>query len=263
MHVALLLFIVFLVIFFLWLIGVIVVNDLSIPSKKIKKFKNVLFIYPHADDEVLNSGGLIRALSRQGSAVTLVILTKGEKGKPDGKYDGTLKDIRVHEAKKASDLLGVTTLIQEDFGDGDLMNKKPFLRKYVQDIVEKTNPDLVITYDLAGLYGHPDHVVVSEIVTELIHNSFKESILWYVSFPKRVLSMIRLPEYMAKDPSFINKRVFPSHKISVIREIVSKIRAVYSYKSQYQSFREGLPVKFVPLWFFYSMQLFEYYYEVS
>lgn len=62
--------------------------------------------------------------------------------------------------------------VQEDFGNGQLTAKQPALKSYMQKLLDDFRPDLVVTYDLAGEYGHPDHVVISEIVTELIKTTY-------------------------------------------------------------------------------------------
>src|SRR5215471_6912930 len=100
-----------------WLAGFWFVNELTIPSGRITGFRKALVIFPHADDE-MNVGGLLWRLSQQGTAVTLVILTKGERGTSDAHLDPKLKVIRSEEAQASCKCLGVSQLIQKDFGDG-------------------------------------------------------------------------------------------------------------------------------------------------
>lgn len=255
--------IVLIIILIAWVVGFIFSTDFSVPSKSLKDIKNVLLIFPHADDEVLHTGGINRLLSQQGSKITLVVLTKGEKGTSDAHFDEKLKTIRTEEAIEATKIQGITRLIQEDFGDGELVNKKALLKKYVEDVLKEVKPDLVITYDQAGLYGHEDHIVTSEVVTELIKDSYKSISLWYVSFPKRLLAMATLPEHMAKDPKFKEKRVSPNIRVFIGMNIIPKLQAVYAYESQYDSFRNSVPLKPIPLWFFYSMWFWEYFYVAN
>jgi LmbE family N-acetylglucosaminyl deacetylase len=249
----------FIVVLALWIVGFLFQNDFSIHKQDIKKIKRVLIMFPHADDEV-SSGGLIRRLAKQSSHVTLAILTKGEKGNPDAHFDQNLKEIRTKEASEVSKLFKANELVQEDFGDGELANKRVMIEDYISDLLKKTNPDLVITYDLAGMYGHEDHIVCSEITTGLVQKMAGTS-LWYISLPKRVLAMASLPEHMAKDPNFRDRRAFPDIKVFVGLDVLSKIQAVYIYKSQGQSFRSAVPFN-LPFWFIYSMQVFEYFKKV-
>jgi len=114
----------------------------------------------------------------------------------------------------------------------------------------------------AGFYGHADHITCSEIITELKKTRFQEVPLWYVTFPKRVLARVKPPEHMATDPHVQEKRTSPTHKIFIGVSVFPKIKSWYTYKSQRASFTKGLS-KLLPLWFFLSMLLFEYFAEVS
>lgn len=246
-----------------WIYGFFVSNDLGVRSGHIQKFKKALVIYPHPDDETLASGGLIRLLTSQRTHVTVVVLTKGEKGNDDAHLDLTLKDIRKKELMTAMKILGVKKVILEDFGDGQLATKKPQLTKYIASLIQNIHPDLIVTYDLAGLYGHEDHITVSEIVTGLVKKTYPTVKLLYPSLPKKLLRMIKLPEYMAKDPLFTKRRVTPTMKVFVGVGVIQRIRAMYAYKSQLYSFSKGMPIPAVPLWFYYSMQLFEHYHKAN
>ncbi len=254
------------IIFLVWLGGVIFTTDRKVPTRKIqtlaKKCKKVLVIFPHADDEA-EMGGLIYRLGRLGSEVTWVVLTRGEGGLGNGKYEGDLSEVRVHEAQKVAQILKVKNLIQKDFPDGHVADFRPQLRKDLEELISKEDPDLVITYDLAGLYGHPDHMVASEVVTEIVRLQ-SHITLWYLSFPKRILDMIKLPEHMANDPKYHESRAYPNLKVwSGIKAWVQRVRAIYTYRSQYLSFKSSYPIAWVPLWFYEAMFLYDYFYCVK
>jgi LmbE family N-acetylglucosaminyl deacetylase len=250
-----------LVFFFLlpWIFGFFISNDFSVKNGHIQKFKKILIIFPHPDDETLAAGGLIRSLTDQRSNVIVVVLTKGEKGNDDAHIDLTLKDTRKKELFAATRALGVKKVIMEDFGDGEIRNNKKEVTAYILDTIKRNNPDLIITYDLAGLYGHEDHIVVSEIVTDAVKKQFPDTTLWYTSLPKKMLAMVKLPEHMAKDPMFKKRRAHPTIKIFVGLNVFHRIRALYAYKSQLHSFSKGMPIPALPLWYYYSMQFFEFY----
>lgn len=253
---------IFLIIPLLWVTGFLVVTDFSVPLRDARPFHHVLVIFPHADDEAITCGGTLHHFSEGGSAVTLVLLTKGERGTPNTTPNGILKDIRTREAQAVTAILGISKFIQKDFGDGELHGKKQELRMFIATLIEQEKPDLLITYDLAGFYGHADHITCSEIITELKKTRFQEVPLWYVTFPKRVLSRARLPEHMTTTPHVQEKRAFPTHKIFIGVSVFPKIKSWYTYKSQRASFTKGI-MKFLPIWFFLSMVLFEYFAEAS
>jgi LmbE family N-acetylglucosaminyl deacetylase len=247
-----------------WISGFIYANDFRVPSIPPSGIKKALVIFPHLDDEALTSGGFISNLSSSGVKVYWVVLTKGEKGTPDGKPDERLKAIRVKEANNAAHIYGVTSLEIEDYPDGGVSDCRDKLTTEVNKILKDIQPDLVITYDLAGLYGHPDHIVTSEVVTDVIKGDFPSIKLWYAAYPKRILTMVALPEHMAKDKSYKNRRVYPTQKVWVgLGGVVHKIKAVYAYASQKESYTKSFPVKWIPLWFYISLTPFEYYHEAK
>ncbi len=244
----------------LWVAGFLWVTDFSVPLRDARQFRRVLVLFPHADDEAITCGGFLHRLSAGGCAVTLVILTKGERGTPDATIDVGLKDIRVREAQAAAAILGISRRIQQDFGDGALREKKPELTRFIARTIEQEQPDLLVTYDRAGFYGHADHIVCSEIVTELKNQRFREIPLWYVTFPNRVLARANLPEHMTTDPHAHEKQSSPTHKIFIGASVFPKIKSWYTYKSQRASMTQGIR-GLLPIWFFLSMVLYEYFAE--
>ncbi|GHO98950.1 hypothetical protein KSF_089980 [Reticulibacter mediterranei] len=243
-----------------WLAGFLLATDFSVPSSKLRPFHRILVIFPHADDEVISCGGFLHHVARSGCAVTLAFLTRGERGTPDATLSPGLKAIREREARTASTILGISTLLQQDFGDAMLHEKRQELTAFLDTLIQQERPDLLITYDLAGFYGHPDHITCSEIITELQKSRFRAIPLWYVTFPQKVLARVRLPEHLVTDLYAPEKRALPTHKIFIGSSVFPKIRAWSTYKSQRFSFTKGIG-KFLPLRFFLSMMLFEYFAE--
>jgi LmbE family N-acetylglucosaminyl deacetylase len=254
----------FFIVLLLWIMGFLFATDFSVSLRNARQFQRVLAIFPHADDEAISCGGFLHRVTRGGSSVTLALLTRGERG-PNSTRDSNLREIRTKEARAVASILGITRLIQEDFGDGELQQKRPELAAFIATLIEQEKPDLLITYDLAGFYGHHDHIACSEIVTELTKTSFPEIPLWYVTFPRRILARVNLPEDMVAAPGIQEKRAYPTHRLFIGASVFPKIKAWYTYKSQLLSLSKGAG-KFAPtwlLWFFLTMMLFEYFAEVS
>lgn len=171
--------------------------------------------------------------------------------------------MRTQEAKNAALVYGIRNLIQKDFPDDHVKEHLNDLKASIEEIFLKVQPDLVITYDLAGLYGHPDHIAVSEVIT-LELRKYPYTKLWYASYPKKILHAVNLPEYMAKDPAYARRRVYPTHKIWVgLSGVIHKIKATYAHKSQHHSYVKALPFPQIPLWFYISLTPFEYYHIVN
>lgn len=255
-------FLFILFIFLLWVVCAFIVNDFSLPSRNIRKYKRILVIFPHADDEVSHTAGLFRIAEKYGNKTTWVILTKGERGTPNARLDNNLKAIRTKEALEGGKIYCVTKLIQEDFGDGQLSSKRKELTTYTDKTIKNEHPDLIITYDLAGEYGHPDHIIVSEIITDLVKNKYKNIHLWYATYPKLIYNMATFPIQMAKDPNFMKRRSSARFKIFIGLNLIQKVRAVYVHKSQYKSFQKAIPYH-IPPWFAYSLFICEYFSEAN
>ncbi|MDQ3239098.1 MAG: PIG-L family deacetylase [bacterium] len=94
-------FVVIVIIVVFWLICFLYQNDFQVMSFKLQKYKNVLVIYPHPDDEVLTVGGFMSKMSGIGGRTTLAVLTKGDKGESSVLIPGgqTLGSIRETELK--------------------------------------------------------------------------------------------------------------------------------------------------------------------
>src|SRR5215475_1998635 len=86
------------------------------------------------------AGSILHLLARSECVVTLVILTKGERGTPDATLDPGLKDRRTREVQTLAALPGITTYIQEDVGEGELHAKVRELPVVVAATIERENP---------------------------------------------------------------------------------------------------------------------------
>ncbi|MCA9371791.1 PIG-L family deacetylase [Candidatus Woesebacteria bacterium] len=241
-------------------LAVLTVNDFSILSGSIDRYKHILVLFPHPDDEVFSCGGTIKQAVKKGIRVTVATMTKGEKGTPDGHEELSLKTTRAQELQKALSYLGVTDFILNDFGDGELEHKRTEITAYVANLIKQLKPDLVITYDTSGFYGHPDHIVLAEVVTKLVKTSFPDVTLWYTTAPQKSLDKISLPVHMAQDPAFHKRRTLPTHKIVVARGIYSKVRAMFAHQSQMPGFKKSFPA-YLPLWLSFSCMIVEYFHQ--
>lgn len=261
MLLALILIFLLVVVLAVWLAGTWYTNDFSLRPAYLKQYKRVLVIFPHPDDET-NIAGTLWRLHRLKSHVALLVLTKGECGTPDAHYDFSLKAIRSAEMRRVRDTLGIDRLIQEDLGDGEVARHRAQARRSIMSAIREANPDLVITYDLAGLYGHEDHIACAEEVARCLESYKSPVTLWYSAIPPRLLKLTNLPTYMARDPKFANKRAKPDLRVGIgPLGVAAKVRSIYAHASQRRSFRESVPLH-APLWFMYSMRVNEYFEEV-
>jgi LmbE family N-acetylglucosaminyl deacetylase len=245
-----------------WVLGVLFTSDLGVPIGDVRRFKNVLVIFPHADDETVSCGGAIRQMATGDGHVTLVLLTGGECGNPAGMPDMRLQYVRRSEAEQVAKILGVSRLIQKDYGDGQLADRSAEIREFLVMTVRQVEPDLIVTYDLSGFDGHVDHIACSEVITELRTAQFPATPLWYVSMPIRLVRLLTLVGQMSADRQLGARRRLPTQRVFVGGSTVAKVRAWYAYRSQRGAIAKGLG-KVVPVWLAVSMMQFEYFAEAA
>jgi len=226
----------------------------------LRRFANVLVVFPHPDDETITCGGTIRRFADAGATVTLLLLTGGERGTPTGTLDAQLKTTRRGETDRAARILGITCVIHEDFGDGQLREQREQVMPALARTIARVHPDLILTYDLAGLDGHPDHAACSAMLTEL-KTQVPNARMWHVAPPARVLGALRLIGQMATDPTVDASRAVPTHRLFIGPAVVPKIRAWQAHRSQRRAIRKG-PGRLVPTWLAVTGWPFEYFAEV-
>jgi LmbE family N-acetylglucosaminyl deacetylase len=154
-----------------------------------RKPKVLLAVFAHPDDEAVVAPVLAR-YGRAGADVYVVYATAGEHGVrehfriPDGK---TLAECRQLEAEAASQELGIKSPIFLGLEDGSLgeftnpvgKNTRQ-LTGALQEVIGKLQPDAIVTWGPDGGYGHPDHRLVQDAVTELVQRGGTTSRLFYV-----------------------------------------------------------------------------------
>jgi LmbE family N-acetylglucosaminyl deacetylase len=137
-----------------------------IPSAAVQK---ILAIFPHPDDEV-TVAGTVMGLKAAGHEVTLVCLTRGEKGNAAQiASEEELAHLRTAEMQRSAELLGVNQLIQLDYADGGISALgMDSLKSVVYALIQKNKPNVLLSYDSkVGLYGHSDHQLTGKAVEEV------------------------------------------------------------------------------------------------
>lgn len=143
----------------------------------------VLMVFAHPDDETFATGGTIALFTKQGIETQVISATTGQAGQT-GEYGDISKDelskIRVKEHAEAAKILGISKIHYLGLMDGELINHPVSeLRQMIMSILEKENPDIIITWEKNGVSNHPDHKQMSVATTE----AFKK---WMPSVKKHV-----------------------------------------------------------------------------
>ena len=138
--------------------------------------RTLLGVFAHPDDESFGTGGLLARYVAEGAHVSLVCATNGEVGEisdPSLATPETLGDVRVGEMENAARVLGISELIMLGYRDSGMPgtpdNNDPRAFAQATDgevvsrlvgIIRRLRPQVVVTFDPNGGYGHPDHISI-------------------------------------------------------------------------------------------------------
>ena len=128
----------------------------------------ILYIFPHPDDESFGPAPLMAKQRRQGHEVFLLTLTRGEATLQRVKYGYSKEQmgaVRYREMQAMARALDLTDLTVLDFPDSGLPDLNPLvLEAAITTHLERVRPDVVVTYAVHGISGHPDHLVAHAVV---------------------------------------------------------------------------------------------------
>jgi LmbE family N-acetylglucosaminyl deacetylase len=161
------------------------------------KTRTLLAVFAHPDDEGV-AGSLLARCAREGVRVHLAIATDGRFGVRDfaGIPAGDeLAKARALEARCAAEKLGIEppTLIGLPDGMANSSGSPADAIGTVARLVEEVRkqftglkPDAVVTWGPDGFTGHPDHRLVSAVVTQVFQEGEAgwPRNLYYVEFPR-------------------------------------------------------------------------------
>jgi len=123
----------------------------------------VLAVYAHPDDADVGCGGTLARWAKGGTAVHLIVCTDGGKGTSDpGVQPKKLAAERAAELEASSALIGVTSVDNLGFRDGELTDSEEFCRTLVARVRE-LRPDVVCGHDPSAIFfgqeyfNHRDH----------------------------------------------------------------------------------------------------------
>ncbi|MEO9139878.1 MAG: N-acetyl-1-D-myo-inositol-2-amino-2-deoxy-alpha-D-glucopyranoside deacetylase [Jatrophihabitans sp.] len=157
--------------------------------------RRLLLVHAHPDDETITTGATMARYAAEGVRVTLVTCTLGEQGEvlvPD--YAGLAADqadqlggLRIGELSAAMRALGVRDhrflggagRFRDSgmLGTSANLHPRAFWRADTDpqvfaaavdamvEVIREVRPQVVVTYDDRGDYGHPDHLMAHRVAT--------------------------------------------------------------------------------------------------
>ena len=184
-----------------------------------KSAKRLLLVHAHPDDETINNGVTMAKYAADGINVTLVTCTRGEEGEVlvdsllnlASSKDDKLGEHREVELKNAMDELGIKDFRflgapNKKWRDSGMMGTPQNDRKDVfwqadldeaanelVKIILETKPQVLITYDEFGGYGHPDHIKAHQIAMRAAEiasqQDWQVSKIYWNTTPRSVIQM--------------------------------------------------------------------------
>jgi N-acetyl-1-D-myo-inositol-2-amino-2-deoxy-alpha-D-glucopyranoside deacetylase len=173
-----------------------------------------MFVHAHPDDEAIGTGATMARYAAAGAHVTLVTCTLGEEGEIHvpalaelaADRADQLGGYRIAELDAACAALGVTDHRflggAGRYRDSGMMglptNDRPraFWRAdldeaagHLVEIMREVRPQVLVTYDENGFYGHPDHIQAHRVAmraTELAGDAAPSKVYW-TAVPRSVI----------------------------------------------------------------------------
>jgi LmbE family N-acetylglucosaminyl deacetylase len=170
-----------------------------------------LAVHAHPDDEASSTGGTFRLLADQGVRTVLVTCTNGECGdaldgaKPDADHhDGDeVAKVRAVELDNAVKILGIDRLVRLGYRDSGMkgwpQNEDPEsfwatpvdeAAKRLAEVMLEERPQVVMTYNAYGFYGHPDHIQAHRVTMAALELLDYEPTLYFNAIPNSVMAIM-------------------------------------------------------------------------
>jgi LmbE family N-acetylglucosaminyl deacetylase len=143
--------------------------------------RTLLGVWAHPDDEAYLSAGLMAHARGRGDRVVVVTATAGELGTDDADRwpPHRLAAERRRELRAALAAVDVTEHHVLGYRDGACQDDDGSAR--IAEIVDRVQPDTIVTFGPDGMTGHPDHRAVSDWTTAAWHTTGCRARLWYAT----------------------------------------------------------------------------------
>ncbi len=162
-------------------------------------------VHAHPDDEATSTGGILARYAAEGITTVLVTCTDGRCGDgPGGVKPGdpghdpeAVVAMRRAELAASCEALKVTHLETLGYADSGMMgwatNGVPgaFWNTPVAEaadrlteLIRRYRPDVVVTYDENGFYGHPDHIQAHRITMAAVERTNIPAKVYWTTVPR-------------------------------------------------------------------------------
>lgn len=237
--------------------------------------RRMLVVMAHPDDETFGMAGTIARYVAEGVKVYLICATNGDVGEADPEFlagHSSVAEMRLAELCCAAETLGLSHVYTFDYRDsgmaGSPENNHPdclfaadvdAVAGRIVDVIREVRPQVVVTFDPYGGYGHPDHIATHRATVKAFdaagdpgaypeqieagRQAYRSQKLYFTTFEKRWLRfavglfalMGQDPEHMGRnkdiDMRYIAGLETPIHariKTGAYRQIVQRARECHA-----------------------------------
>src|SRR5438105_10498212 len=174
--------------------------------------RTLVAVHAHPDDECIGTGGILARYGAEGVRTILVTCTDGAVGEisdPALATPENLVEVRARELDEAVRILSVSRLVKLGYRDSGMAgtadnnhpasfqqaNLEQAIERVVQ-VIRQEQPQVVVTYDERGGYGHPDHIRAHQVAVAAFERAadpsrhpaagpvWRPSKLYYSVFPR-------------------------------------------------------------------------------
>ncbi|MDF5751850.1 PIG-L family deacetylase [Spongiactinospora sp. TRM90649] len=220
----------------------------------------LMAVHAHPDDEVLGTGGLFARCAEEGIRTVLVTCTNGEQGDAPGGlkpgqpgHDGdAVARLRLDELRASVAHLGIEHLELLGYRDSGMAgwdaNGDPESFANVPldvssgrlaELIERYRPQVLVTYDENGGYGHPDHIQAHRIAVAATEATGIPDKLYYTAVPrswvKEMFAMMRAAGIPMED-ELPDDFGIPDEQITSVVDasayVERKVKALRAHESQ-------------------------------
>lgn len=198
-----------------------------IPLKEIDLFepgRRVAVVTGHPDDEAFYVGGTLFRLQESGAAVSLIVLTDGDKGYYPFFDSETLSKQRQAETREAARQVGIREVVFFSYPDGRLSHSKEVVARLTQEL-RRLDPEVVLGFDpyYWPRISHRDHRISGEITRDAMKaSSFSGWALYFSTVAPTTAIDVDKTWSRAQELLGVHASQFNGEKLGFIQGFVSQ-----------------------------------------
>ncbi len=133
---------------------------------------DMMMIVPHMNDETLYFSGVLSQLTAQGKNVLVVYMT----GDDRNKHAEALDCLWTHGVKIHPVFVGFKDYKVDTYGQAERLWGEENTYRAMISLIRKYKPDVVLTQDWDGEYGHKQHVMTARYCVKSVETAGDESV---------------------------------------------------------------------------------------